>query len=110
MSGLTPVTRRYLRDFAVRLFLFALILVIYLTRRDDLNFMVHGSDFWPINILWVAMLLSMLAQLDPNSCLTTGCLKQFSTKFKEVVDYDPAKLKAMHDTIREYGKEIYNKS
>ncbi|MBR2950304.1 MAG: hypothetical protein IKC46_10620 [Lachnospiraceae bacterium] len=26
------------------------------------------------------------------------------------VPYDPAKLKAMHDTIREYGKEIYNKS
>ena len=92
-SAPTPVTKRYLRDFAVRLFLFSLILILYLTRRDDLNFVIHGSNFWPVNILWVAMLISMLAQLDPNSSLTTGCLKQFSTKCEAVVDYDPEKLK-----------------
>ena len=93
MSAPTTVTRRYLRDFIVRLFLFCVILAIYLTRRDDLNFVVHGNDFWPVNILWFAMLCSMLVQLNPNSSLTTGCLKQFSTKFDAVVDYDAEKLK-----------------
>ena len=93
MSGPTPVTRRYLRDFIVRLFLFSLILLIYLTRRNYLNFVIHGNNFWPVNILWIAMLCSMLAQLDPNSSLTTGCLKQFPTKFEAVIDYDLEKLK-----------------
>ena len=93
MSGPTPMTRRYLRDFMIRLAIFLVILLTYLTRRDYLNFTIHGSNFWPVNILWLAMLCSMLAQLDPNSSLTTGCLKQFPTKFEPVADYDAEKLK-----------------
>ena len=93
MSGPTSVTRRYLRNFLVRLALFFIIFFVYMTQRHHLDFMLHGTKFWPLTLLWVAMLCSILTQLDPNSRLTTGCLKQFPIRFDAVPNFSPETLK-----------------
>lgn len=93
MSAPTPVTRRYLHNFIFRLTVFLFILITYLTRRPHLDFTVHTPRFWLLNLLWVVMLLSMLMQLDPNSRLTTGCLKQFPSRFDTVENFDAQALK-----------------
>lgn len=47
--------------------------------------------------LWLAVIASILVQLNPKSSLTTGCLKQFPQRFDPVPDYDP---EALRKTIR----------
>ena len=47
---------------------------------------------WPLAVLWVAVFVSMAAQLDPNSRLTAGCMKQYPARFDPVPGYDPAAL------------------
>lgn len=91
MSPLSKVTRRYLLDFLFRLTIFLLITCIYLLRPGQLDFTAPGLT-WPLALLWAAVLASMLSQLNANSGLTTGCLKQYPGRFDPVPDYDPQAL------------------
>jgi len=93
----TKLTRRYLLDFSWRAAVFAMILGIYLYDKTLLNFTGQTRLFWPLSMLWIAVLISMLAQLNPKSGLTTGCMKQFVSGYQPVANYDREKLK---DTVR----------
>ena len=92
-TQLTPVTRRYLRDFAFRLAVFLLIGLLYLFSPGSLDFTAPGRPSLPLLVLWLAVLISMLAQLIPKSRLTTGCLKQYPARYDPVPGYDPALLR-----------------
>ena len=92
-APLTPVTRRYLRDFSFRLAVFLCVSLIYLISPDQLDFTAHTRPTLPLLVLWVAVLLSMVAQLSPKSDLTTGCLKQYPARYDPVSDYPPDQLR-----------------
>ena len=89
--SLSKVTRRYILNFLFRLAVFLWIGLVYLLRPDWLDFAGQGLS-WPLGLLWAAVLLSMLSQLNANSGLTTGCLKQYPGRFDPVPDYDPQEL------------------
>lgn len=91
MSPLSKVTRRYILEFLFRLTVFLLIGWVYLARPDRLDFTAPVLS-WPLMLLWAAVLVSMLSQLNANSGLTTGCLKQYPGRFDPVPDYDPREL------------------
>ena len=94
----TKLTRRYLLDFTWRAAVFLLILYIYLRDRSLLNITEQSRFFWPLSLLWIAVLISMLAQLNPKSGLTTGCMKQYVSGFVPADNYDQEKLK---QTVRQ---------
>lgn len=94
ITSVSPVTRRYVREFFLRLAVFALVLMTRLFAPDRLAFTAPFRwSRWPLAILWVAVLCSMAAQLNPNSGLTAGCMKQYPNRFDPVPDYDPEALK-----------------
>lgn len=92
MARISKVTQRYLLDFLFRLTVFLLIGWVYLTRPDWLDF-TAGCLSWPLVLLWAAVLASMLAQLNVNSGLTTGCLKQYPSRFDPVPEFDRQELR-----------------
>lgn len=92
-SCLTPVTKRYLRDFIFRLAVFLCIALLYFLAPDQLNFTTPGLPTLPLLVLWAAVFLSMVAQLSPNSGLTTGCLKQYPARYDPVPGYSPDLLR-----------------
>ena len=92
MSPLSKVTRRYLLDFLFRLAVFLLIAGVYFVCPGRLDFTAPGGLSWPLIVLWPAVLASMLVQLNANSGLTTGCLKQYPGRFDPVPDCDPEQL------------------
>ena len=100
-ASLTPVTRRYLRDFAFRLMVFLCIGALYLTAPSLLDFTRAGRPSLPLLLLWAVVLLSMVAQLSPKSGLTTGCLKQYPTRYDPASSYSPQQLRqAVHQQNR----------
>ena len=92
MVALSPVTKRYLCDFFFRLTVFLFIGGVYFLAPEHLDFTAHTSFISPLTLLWLAVLCSMVVQLNPKSGLTTGCLKQYSTGCEPVSDYDPGQL------------------
>lgn len=92
MSRISKVTRRYILDFLFRLTVFLIIGRVYLTHPDWLDFTAGGLS-WPLILLWVTVLASMLAQLNANSGLTTGCLKQYPSRYAPVPEFDRQKLR-----------------
>lgn len=90
MFHLSKVTRRYILEFLFRLTVFLFVGLVFLLHSDWLD-LTQGVS-WPLMLLWVMMLVSMLSQLNANSGLTTGCLKQYPDRFDPVPDYDPQKL------------------
>jgi hypothetical protein len=91
MSKLTPVAKRYLRDFVFRLAVFLLIVLVYFLAPETLDFTARRPSLF-LCLLWLAVFSSMVVQLFPKSGLTTGCLKQYPDQFDPVEGYDPAKL------------------
>lgn len=91
---LTPTARRYVFTFFFRLAVFCLVLLTYALNRPLLDFTAGPGRPSPLTLLWLAVLLSMVSQLNPRSSLTAGCLKQFPNRFDPVPDYDPAALDA----------------
>ncbi len=89
----TKLTRRYLLDFTWRAAVFLMILGIYLYDKTLLNFTRAGRLFWPLSLLWITVLVSMLAQLSPRSGLTTGCMKQYVSGYQPVANYDREQLR-----------------
>ena len=93
-TALSPVTRRYLREFALRLAVFLLVGSVWLFSPGRLDFTAPlDLSHWPLALLWAGVLGSMLVQLNPNSGLTAGCMKQFPNRFDPVPGYDPAALR-----------------
>ncbi len=92
MKKLTSVTKHYLLDFSFRLAVFLFIGAVYLLAPQRLDFTRPGLPSLPLLLLWIAVLCSMLIQLNPNSRLTTGCLKQYPSRFDPVPNYDQAQL------------------
>ncbi|MBQ8801669.1 MAG: hypothetical protein IJZ52_05230 [Clostridium sp.] len=97
----TSLTRRYLRDFLFRATVFLIILGVYLYDKTLLDITAQRELFWPLSLLWIAVLVSMLAQLNPRSKLTTGCMKQYVSGYVPVANYDREKLK---HTVREQNR------
>ena len=98
MVTLSTVTKRYLRDFALRLTVFLFVLGLYLFRPELLDFTQMSRPVSPLGVLWIAVFFSMVVQLNPKSGLTTGCMKQYQIGYDPVDTYDPAKLQA---TVRQ---------
>ena len=95
------MARRYLRDFVFRTAVFLMILGIYFYDKSLLDITRREQTFWPLSLLWIAVLVSMLAQLNPKSGLTTGCMKQHISGFLPAANFDREKL---IQTVREQNK------
>ena len=89
----TKLTRRYLLDFTWRTAVFLMILGIYIYDHSLLRFTEQNKLFWPLSLLWITVLISMLAQLNPKSGLTTGCMKQYVSSFVPAENYNRESLK-----------------
>lgn len=53
----TKLTRRYLVDFTWRTAVFLMILTLYLYNKTLLDVTRPGRLFWPLSLLWVAVLV-----------------------------------------------------
>lgn len=93
LPRLSQVTKHYLADFFFRLTVFLLIAALYFLRPELLDFTAPGLPSLPLMGLWAAVLFSMLVQLNPKSKLTTGCLKQYPTRYAPAEQYDPGQLR-----------------
>ena len=93
LPKLSKVTRHYLRDFSFRLAVFLFVAVLFLLSPEWLDFTAENPKFVPLLLLWVAVAGSMVAQLNPNSLLTTGCLKQYPTRYDPADHYNPEDLR-----------------
>ena len=90
---LSPVTRHYLKEFSFRLAVFLFVAALFLFAPESLDFTSNTSAPLPLLLLWLAVVASMVVQLNPNSRLTTGCLKQYPTRFDPVPNYDAQELR-----------------
>ena len=89
----TKVTIKYLRSVIVRLAVFLFVLVLFLLKPEWLDFTASTLPSLPLVVLWLAVACSMLAQLNPNSALTAGCMKQYPNRFDPVPNYARQSLK-----------------
>ena len=93
ITSVSPVTRRYVREFFLRLTVFVLVLLTRVLAPGRLTFTAPFRwSRWPLAVLWIAVFVSMAAQLNPNSRLTAGCMKQYPARFDPAPGYDPAAL------------------
>ena len=93
ITSVSPVTRRYVREFFLRLTVFVLVLLTRVLAPGRLTFTAPFRwSRWPLAVLWIAVFISMAAQLNPNSRLTAGCMKQYPARFDPAPGYDPAAL------------------
>lgn len=88
---MSAITRRYILDLLFRLAVFLVIGWVYLFHPGWLDF-TAGRLSWPLVLLWGTVLFSMLSQLNANSGLTKGCMKQYPSHYDAVPDYDPREL------------------
>ena len=96
MPAISKVTKRYLLDFWFRTAVFLSVAALYWLRPDILDF-TQGSVSLPLMLLWAVVAVAMLAQLNPKSDLTTGCLKQYPNRYAPTDAYDPQALaQAVH--------------
>ena len=94
ITSVSPVTRRYVREFFLRLAVFGLVLLTRVFAPGRLTFTAPFRwSRWPLAVLWAAVFVSMAAQLNPNSRLTAGCMKQYPARFDPAPGYDPAALR-----------------
>ena len=94
ITSVSPVTRRYVREFFLRLAVFGLVLLTRVFAPERLTFTAPFRwSRWPLAVLWAAVFVSMAAQLNPNSHLTAGCMKQYPARFDPAPGYDPAALR-----------------
>ena len=75
-------------DFLFRLVVFLGVAVLYAFAPNTLDFTAPGGLSLPLVFLWLAVLSSMLVQLNPKSGLTTGCLKQYPGRFDPTAHHD----------------------
>ena len=93
MAQPTSTTKRYLRIFLLRLAIFLTVALCRLWTPERLDF-ISGPPFaFPLLLLWLGVLCSMLVQLSPKSKLTAGCLKQYPSICEIIPDYDPVQLR-----------------
>ena len=88
----TLLTRKYLGTAVFRLMVFLLIVLLYCFDRSSLDFTATAVPSLPLWVLWLAVLCSMAAQLNPKSGLTAGCMKQYPNRFDPVPNYSPEVL------------------
>lgn len=85
----------YLLKFAVRIAIFLVFLLVYLTEREWLEKIVlqpFWSGFTLMHILWAIFMLTMLRHLIPNNRLTMAWKKARECEFRPVENYDELKL------------------
>ena len=85
----TKLTIKYLWSVTFRLAVFLLVAVLFLWKPEWLDFTAGKHVTVPLVLLWLAVACSMLAQLNPKSGLTAGCMKQYPNRFDPVPDYHP---------------------
>ena len=98
----SPMTRRYLREFALRLAVFLLVGAVWLLAPERLDFTAPLRPArWPLALLWLGVFSSMAVQLNPKSGLTAGCMKQYPGRFEAAPGYDRA---ALEQAVREQNR------
>lgn len=88
----TKLTIKYLRSVTFRLAVFLFVASLFLLKPARLDFTSGDPLSIPLLLLWLAVAASMLVQLNPNSPLTAGCMKQYPNRFDPVPDYHPQEL------------------
>jgi len=76
-----------------RLAVFLFVAALFLWAPDWLDFTAGKPLTVPLVLLWLAVACSMLAQLNPKSALTAGCMKQYPNRFEPVANYSRQSLK-----------------
>lgn len=89
----TKLTVRYLRSVTFQLAVFLFVAALFLWAPDWLDFTAGKPLTVPLVLLWLAVACSMLAQLNPKSALTAGCMKQYPNRFDPVANYSRQSLK-----------------
>ena len=95
---ISTVTRRYLWDFLFRMVVTVSVAVTWIFRRVWLDFTTKGVHTIVLVVLWVGVILSMLAQLNPKTGLTVGCHKQYPSRYEEISGYS---VQALQRAVKE---------
>ena len=96
----TVMLNRYLVKFAIRIFMFLAVLLVYLLRKDILvSFMTHKFTFGisqygisALHVLWAVFMLMMIRHLIPPKVFTMALKKGEEKSFREKEGYQELEL------------------
>lgn len=92
LKKLSVVTKLHYVNFALRLSIFVVAVVIYIINRiEKENFEIVGNDNLPWYFLpvWLFFMGEMILRLIPSKLESVGCQKQFKTWFKPTKEKEP---------------------
>lgn len=91
----TPMLKRYLIKFAIRLVIFLLIAVLYITNKP-LMYDLMTQSVWmgisPIHVLWLVFMVMMLKHIFPTEKLSMALRKADKKKYAEQENYAEVEL------------------
>lgn len=91
----TPMLKRYLIKFAIRLVIFLLIAVLYITNKP-LMYELMTRSVWmgisPIHVLWLVFMVMMLKHIFPTEKLSMALRKADKKKYAEQENYAEVEL------------------
>lgn len=91
----TPMLIRYLIKFAIRVTIFILIAILYITNKPLMyDFMTQPikMGITPLHILWLVFMVMMLRHIFPSKKLSMAIHKADSRKFNENKNYSELDL------------------
>lgn len=91
----TPMLKRYIFKFFLRLFVFVFIFIFYLTNKQKMyDYMVQ--PFWrgisPIHILWLIFMIIMLMHIFPSKRRSMALRKSEKQTYQEKENYSQLEL------------------
>ena len=93
----TPMLKRYLVKFAVRLTVFFSVFFIYLTNHDNFVRIITSPVAFgiaPYHVFWACMMGVMLLHIFPLKSMSMAMLKRDEPNYVPQPNYDAEKLKA----------------
>ncbi len=103
----TPMLKRYIAKLVLRLFVFVLITVLYIWRREWLMeraFQPVRLGITPVHILWVVFMAIMISHLIPFDFSTMALKKARKKQYQEPKQYDRIK---MYEYIQEQNERAW---
>ncbi len=96
----TDMLKRYIVKFAIRLFVFIAMFVVYITEKENMMRMmlyefpigINSYGIAPLHVLWLCFMVMMIRHLFPNKKITMALKKRKPENYVESEGYSKLEL------------------
>ncbi len=91
----TPMLKRYLIKFVIRIVIFGVVFFTYLMHKEMLEELMHYNftlGITPLHVLWGIFMLMMLLHIFPHKRLTMALMKRKEENYIETSEYSRLEL------------------